>query len=69
MQAADVGCDASADGCAIDERRRESRCGARFSAYDYLVLMNAAALVELVSWDSMISYHGYNIYDRMRIED
>jgi hypothetical protein len=56
-------------GFARDSKGREGRWGLRFFAYDWLTLMNTAALVEIGGWDPMISYYtsDCDLYERMRM--
>jgi hypothetical protein len=56
-------------GFAKDSRGREGRWALQYFAYDWLTLMNTAAMVELGGWDVMISYYtaDCDLYDRMRM--
>lgn len=58
-------------GFARDSQGREGRWALRFFAYDWLTMMNTAAMEELGGWDTMISYYttDCDLYERMKMVD
>lgn len=50
-----------------DPRIKVPKWALRYFAYDWVTLMNTAAIGELRGWDTMISYYttDYDMYERM----